>query len=233
MQTTINQRFKLICDNLFNGNISEMSRQCNINRGTLRDIIGDRQSEPRHDAILNVVESPYNISAKWLVSGDGNMIEDALSAECHNIENEKLISIDECGDIKGAPYFDVDFIGGFNIMFNEQRTTPAYYIDYKPYNKEGVMWVNLTGKSMEPELNHGDLIAIKEATTPIEYLPYGEVYAIVTDDFRTVKRLSRSDKEGFVRLVPANKSEEYAPQDIPVNLIRKVFYVLGSIKNLT
>lgn len=40
---------------------------------------------------------------------------------------------------------------------------------------------------MEPELNNGDFIAMKEMTDPIEYLPYGEIYGIVTNSYRTVK----------------------------------------------
>lgn len=220
MQTSINQRFKLICDNLFNGNISEMSRQCNINRGTLRDIIGDRQSEPRHEAIRNVVESPFDISSEWLVTGKGEML----------ISNQETISI--CNIKNGNPYYAIDFIGGFSTLFNDQTTIPAYYIDYKPFNEKNVIYVNLTGDSMKPELNHGDIIALKEATSPIEYLPYGEIYAIVTDDFRTVKRIGRSEKEGYIRLIPTNKQDGYENQDIPINIIRKIYHVLGSIKNL-
>ncbi len=85
---------------------------------------------------------------------------------------------------------------------------------------------------MEPELNNGDFIAMKEMTDPIEYLPYGEIYGIVTDSYRTVKRIRMSKKKGFVRLIPTNKSPEYGEQEIPVSMIRKVFAVLGSMHRL-
>lgn len=51
------------------------------------------------------------------------------------------------------------------------------------------MWCNLTGHSMEPEISNGDVIALKEVKSPIEYLPAGEIYGIITDDYRTVKRI--------------------------------------------
>lgn len=135
-------------------------------------------------------------------------------------------------EYKGAPYYNVDFIGGFDLVLNDQTRNPDYYIDFAPYNKEGVIWCNITGHSMEPELNNGDFIAMKEMHDPIEYLPYGEIYGIVTDSYRTVKRIRMADRNGFVRLIPTNKSPEYGEQEIPVKMIRKVYAVLGSMHRL-
>lgn len=135
-------------------------------------------------------------------------------------------------EYKGAPYYNVDFIGGFDLVLNDQTNNPDYYINFPPYNKEGVVWCNITGHSMEPELNNGDFIALKEMTDPIEYLPYGEIYGIITDNYRTVKRIRMSERKGFVRLIPTNKSPEYGEQEIPINMIRKVFAVLGSMHRL-
>ena len=131
-------------------------------------------------------------------------------------------------DCKGSPYYNVDFIGGFDLLINDQSINPEFFIDYPPYNKEGVLWVNLTGHSMEPELSNGDVIALKLMNTSIEYLPRNEIYAIVTDDFRTVKRIELSDRTGYVRLIPSNP--DYQSQEIPVSMITKVYAVLGSIR---
>lgn len=162
------------------------------------------------------------INADWLLTGKGNMLK-----------NESLPVLPEINyEYKGAPYYNVDFIGGFDIVLNDQSRNPDYYINFEPYNKEGVIWCNITGHSMEPELNNGDFIAMKEMTSPIEYLPAGEIYGIITDDYRTVKRMRMSDKEGFVRLIPTNKNPEYGEQEIPIKMIRKVYAVLGSMHRL-
>lgn len=162
-----------------------------------------------------------SINADWLLTGIGSMLRE---------EREEKPTINY--EYKGAPYYNVDFIGGFDIVLNDQTLNPDYYINFEPYNKDGAIWCNLTGHSMEPELSNGDFIAMKEMTTPISYLPFGEIYGIVTDDYRTIKRMSKSDKEGFIRLIPTNKSPEYCEQDIPVAMIRKVFAVLGSMHRL-
>lgn len=164
----------------------------------------------------------YNINSYWLLTGEGNM----LRAESE--KEEKLPSVNQT--YEGAPYFNVDFIGGFDVIVNDQTRNPDFYINYPPYNQEGVVWCNLTGHSMEPEISNGDIIALREVTTPIQYLPAGEIYGIVTEEYRTVKRIRLSQKEGFVRLIPSNKSEEFCEQEIPISMILKVYAVLGSIR---
>ena len=86
---------------------------------------------------------------------------------------------------------------------------------------------------MEPLISSGDIIALKEMKDWRDFLLFGEVYGIITDDMRTVKTVTKSQKgEDFLQLVPENKAEEYQPQDIPIKLIRKVFKVLGCMKKL-
>lgn len=129
----------------------------------------------------------------------------------------------------GVPYYNVDFIGGFDIILNDQTTTPEYLIDFKEYNK-ATCWCNITGHSMEPEINHGDIIALKEITD-FSFLPYGEVYAIITTNgMRTVKRIGPASSPENYSLIPTNKSPEYGVQEIPKNYIYRVYQVLGSVK---
>ena len=170
-------------------------------------------------SIAKILVTYPDLNPDWLLTGKGSMLREQQESNVPVVNYEH----------KGAPYYDIDFIGGFDDVFNDQTTHPAYCIDFAPYNKEWVMWCNLTGHSMEPELNNGDVIAIREMKTPIEYLPLGEIYAFVTDEYRTVKRLARSSREGFIKLVPSNKSHEYSEQEIPVSMVRKVFVVLGCI----
>lgn len=165
-----------------------------------------------------------DINFDWLLTGEGTMFR----SEQKKAKMLETPSINQ--DYSGAPYYNVDFIGGFDLMINDQTINPDYYINYRPFNKEGILWCNLTGHSMEPELLSGDIIALKELNTPIQYLPAGEIYGIVTEEFRTVKRIRLSQREGYVRLIPSNKSEEYGEQEIPIAMILKVYAVLGSIR---
>ena len=216
----IGSRFKEISDKLFGGDLNRMAMATYIRASDLRKIICDND-EPAYADVLRVAQmtSPNKINIDWLITGQGEMLKSDKPTAIVNYEH------------RGAPYYNVDFIGGFDLVMNDQTANPDYYIDFPPYNKQGVVWCNVTGHSMEPEIYHGDMIALKDTNeTNPNYLPFGEVYALVTDNYRTIKRLSKSDKEGFIRLVPTNPAPEYASQDIPVSHIRKIYQVLVSVK---
>lgn len=196
----------------------EFYKLSGVTRGILQQNNGISE-----DNIARFLAYAKDVNTEWLLTGNGPMFKTEES-------DPSTPSINY--DRTGAPYYNVDFIGGFDAVLNDQTATPAYFIDFAPFNKPGVVWCNITGHSMEPELNNGDIIAMREVTSPIEYLPAGEIYGIVTDEYRTVKRLRMSQRQGFVRLIPTNKSPEYAEQEIPVTMIRKVFAVLGSVHRL-
>lgn len=143
------------------------------------------------------------------------------------LENTPTISYSH-----GKPYYNVDFLGGFDIIINDQTINPEYLIDFKKY-EDADCWCNISGQSMEPLISNGDIIALKQLHDWREFLLYGEVYGIVTKDMRTVKLVTKSPKgDDYLHLVPVNKSEEYQPQDIPVKLITHLFKVLGCMKKL-
>ena len=126
----------------------------------------------------------------------------------------------------GIPYFNVDFEMGFDMMVNDQTSTPDYMIDFAPYNKCDC-WCNARGDSMHPTISNGDIIAIKEIRDPRTCLINGEIYAIVTtNDLRTIKRIK--DNGDTITLIPDNKN--YPEQTISKDLILKVYKVMGNVK---
>lgn len=208
----------------------EFGNFCGISKERIEGIY--HRQEEINDKEISQIVSRLGLVPSWVTTGNGKKyidypIDSKLIREEYEKNKSKTIPIINM-EFKGSPYYNVDFIGGFDIVMNDQTINPDYYINYPPYNKEGVVWCNLTGRSMEPELSNGDIIALKPMETPIEYLPTGEIYAIITNDYRTVKRIKMSDRDGFVRLIPSNK--EYQEQEIPVSMITKVYAVLGSIR---
>ena len=114
-------------------------------------------------------------------------------------------------------------------MLNDSTIVPDYNIDFAPLNKPGVMWCNITGNSMYPKLTSGAIIAIREVVSWKDFLTFGEIYAIVTtNDLRTVKIVRKAENENNFKLVPINTAE-YDEQEIPKEMVARVFEVLGSI----
>lgn len=123
-------------------------------------------------------------------------------------------------NIQGAiPYFDEEiFTGGY--LQGEGNAICAFekVDDVKlPFLrvKEGDFAVQVHGRSMldteHPELsiNDGAIVCLRPWNE--NFIAYGERYAIATRSGFTVKYIAQSDKEGFVKCVPANKSEDFAP----------------------
>jgi phage repressor protein C with HTH and peptisase S24 domain len=171
--------------------------------------------------VLNKVMEVFpQVNKDWLMTGHGDMIKS------NNNNTEPQINF-----TKGVPYYNVDFIGGFDIVLNDQTISPEYLIDFRKYN-EATCWCNVTGHSMEPEITHGDIIALKKIEDK-SFLPLGEVYAIVTTNgMRTIKRLGPSSDPKCYTLVPTNKSPEYGIQELPKDMIEHIFQVLGCMKRL-
>ena len=55
------------------------------------------------------------------------------------IDNKKTETEPVISYTNGVPYYNVDFIGGFDIVLNDQTAKPEYLIDFKKYN-EATCW---------------------------------------------------------------------------------------------
>ena len=135
---------------------------------------------------------------------------------------------------RGAPYYDVDFIGGFDIVFSDQSIQPTYFIDFPPFNNVDC-WINVTGKSMSPLIEPGDMVALirLKDNSWKNFIVFGEIYAIVTDQFRTIKVVAKGKDDDHFNLIPHNKDSEFSEQQIPIKLITFMFQVKGSIKKFS
>ena len=194
--------------------VAEFERLCGLSNGYVRkvkDSLGKR-------GLTDILRKFPELNSDWLLTGEGDMF---LSQQSNPIINYTT----------GVPYYNVDFIGGFDLVLNDQTINPEYLIDFKLYN-EATCWCNVTGHSMEPEIAHGDMIALKKIED-LSFIPFGEVYAIVTtNEMRTIKRIGPATNPENYSLIPTNKSPEYGIQELPKRMIRHIYHVLGCMKRL-
>lgn len=171
-------------------------------------------NDPRRRIIDNIATAYPQLNMDWVLTGKGEMLNDD--------EPQPEISYTD-----GVPYYDEDFILGFDEIYPTGNENPEYLIRMPGYEK-ATMWCNASGHSMEPEISSGDIIALQRVED-ISFLPFGDVYGfITTNGMRTIKRLGRSHKEGYYRLIPTNK--EYDEQEIPITKIALVYRVMGAMK---
>ncbi len=161
------------------------------------------------------------VTADWLMNGS-----ESEKNNSQVINNNPSIN----NDNKGVPYYDIDFVGGFDLVFNNNQVNPAFYIDFLPFN-DADYWVNVSGKSMGPLIAHGDIVALKKVEDWQTFLLEGEIYAVITNNgFRTIKMIGQGNDKDHYTLIPYNKSGDYKPQQIPKTVITHIFRVKGAIK---
>ena len=210
----INARFEEIINSLYKGNKRAFAQSVGISATVVENVVGTRKGKPSYD-VLEKVCANANISAEWLLTGKGNMLntdarEASFSEQSH-----------------GVPFYDVDFCGGFDMMVNDQSAVPTGYIDFPQYNRAD-SWARITGHSMEPLISNGDIIALRKVEDWQSYLLYGEIYGIMTNEYRTVKRIRKAQDPAKVLLEPINK--DFDTIELDKRLIMGVWAVLGCAK---
>ena len=205
--------------------IGAMERTIGASKGVLSRAINNG-TDIQAKWLSIIVENYPRYSTGWLLTGAGSMLKDDLKGiQTADEANPSTLPTTSMNPSVGTPYYDVDFIGGFDEVFNSQVNIPATNIVIRGFEKAS-LWCNVTGHSMEPKINHGDIIALRQCT--LNDIQYGEIYAVVLDTIRTIKILRRSPDPGKLRFIPIN-TNDYDEQEFDKSRIINVFEVIGSI----
>ena len=171
---------------------------------------------------VNKLSEKLRVRKGWLLDGEGQMMK-APDEVLDQIPAMPTRSYDARA---GVPFFNVEFELGFDILGTDNRNTPDYMIDFKPYNTADC-WCTSKGNSMFPTISGGDIIAMKKIED-FHILMNNEIYGIVTvNGLRTIKRVK--DNGDTITLIPDNKNG-YDEQTIEKKDVMHVFQVLGCIK---
>lgn len=171
---------------------------------------------------INRISEKLRVRKGWLLDGEGQMMK-APDEVLDQIPAMPTRSYDARA---GVPFFNVEFELGFDILGTDNRSTPDYMIDFKPYNTADC-WCTSKGNSMYPTISGGDIIAMKKIED-FHILMNNEIYGIVTvNGLRTIKRVK--DNGDTITLIPDNKNG-YDEQTIEKKDVMHVFQVLGCIK---
>ena len=213
---SINERIQTIIDIQYGSNKKAFAVAVGISPTVVQNLVGKRLGKPSYDVVEKIYANA-NISAEWLLTGKGNMLKKEVTDETitPSVSYEPNV---------GQPYYDVDFLGGFNEIYNSQVTNPEHNIIVPGFDR-ATLWCNVTGHSMSPKISNGDIIALRPCT--IDDIQYGEIYAVVLDTIRTIKIIRKGSSKDLLRYVPINPN--FDEQEFEVNRIISVFQVIGSI----
>lgn len=119
------------------------------------------------ELLYSMLDAFPEISPLWLLLGEGDMLQ-------ANVEVHKV------------PYYNnLPVSAGFKDVLDCGRETPSSYISLPLRGAD--FFFPVSGNSMEPEINDGDIVGVKRVERS-EGIVHGDVYMIVTNDNRMIKR---------------------------------------------
>lgn len=190
-----------------------------------------KMGEGTRNSTIDKISVKYpDLNIVWLKTGVGNML---LSDE----RNEKTITVNQTAispnNRKGALIYDIDATCGSNgrdIEFTDEKVIGS--IDAPEINPESKI-IFATGDSMLPLIASGDRVVIRKIES-WDYFNYGQVYLIITNEYRLIKRVRRHPKDAENLILLRSENPNYDDIDLPKREIIHLFIVenILSIKNI-
>ena len=216
----VQERIRKIADELFNGNISAFCRAIDVKQPTMNTILGERKSKPSYDVLLNIVNAKaLNISAEWLLNGEGDMLTQKKEAP-------KTSSADTTKKNGYITYLlPMSAMGGSLTGFAEPGVllqtceavvSPIENVDFA---------ITVYGDSMAPEYPSGSRILIKKIN-PNLFIDWGKVYVLDTPNGVIVKEVHESNREGYVSCHSINPDPKFKPFDVLMDEVFGMYRVL-------
>jgi SOS-response transcriptional repressor LexA len=157
-----------------------------------------------------------DISRAWLLTGEGEM---ELAPSPPMEPPPEAVEVVE----HGTPVYDIDATCGDlsrPITFTDEHIIGHVNL---PNVSPNAMIIRANGDSMEPHIHDGDWIAVREVAN-LNVLYYGQVYLVITNEYRLLKYLRRDeDEQHYVILRSDNKN--YDDIRLPKADIRHLFIV--------
>lgn len=190
-------------------------------------------SQPGGEMLVKVLTLYPELSADWLLTGEGEMLKQAEQGrvtEPTPIHQPR--SIEKKEDMQVVYLYNFEASAGLKSLFDNNRHNIIDTIQIPNLPKcDGA--IHIVGDSMYPLLKSGDIILYKQMPLDINNLLYGEMYllsySIEDDDYIVVKYIRKSKKgESYITL--GSENPEHAPRDIDFRRINALALVKASIR---
>lgn len=190
---------------------------------------------PISDSLINKIVVELGVSKEWLCTGNGLMYG-PVQTEKTGGDNDRhphirtltLPSGAIVPEIRnGAKVYGLDVTAG-NLgrerMFTDDLVIGSIDV---PFINPDCSIVKVSGDSMKPVINNGDMIAIREIKNP-SLIFWGQIYVVLLEDYRMVKYVRKHENPDRVILRSENK--EYDDIEIEKRDICDLFIVENIIR---
>lgn len=181
---------------------------------------GSAKKTPVNSLFLENLLTKYpDLSADWLLTGEGPMFRSDLPAAHPATESGAGIPLIPIEAVAGLPTDD---------PVGTRFIDCAHYIipDFANLNVEYM--IRVSGSSMYPKYSNGDILACRRVHDVL-FFQWGKIYVIDSSQGALVKRVFQDEDPDRILLVSDNR-ENYPPFSIPKSDIRSLSIVVGVIR---
>lgn len=158
------------------------------------------------------------INPSWLLTGKGKMLlsEENQISLVGSFEEDHVITI---------PLYNAEASAGIGAL----QLSNEYVIDnlQVPFARENDIALTIVGDSMTPAMQSGDIAVVRDMPNWREYLDYGNIFIVVTDNEVYCKTVSKSTEKDIFTLKSYNTN--YGDFEIPKKYISEIYKVIGII----
>ena len=178
--------------------------------GLANGLVG-KTKNPSLETVLKVMKRFPDISAHWLLSGEGEMVGESIIP----IATEEKPTEEE----RGVPFLDGErIVAGPPSGYGMDLETTGY-VNFPGLNKDmGEFAVRAKGRSMvdheHPERSIPDGAIVLLSTRFGLNIEWGETFCVATRDGYVIKRLLQGHDENHIKCVSNNEKEGYLPYEI-------------------
>lgn len=172
---------------------------------------------------FNIQDFFLNKLSGFLADKIKNKMESSVSGFSSELERNYTVKK------QGIPYYDFEASGGPVEMFNDHQEIPSQYIVI-PGMEDCNVALNVWGDSMYPHFTAGD-IAVCRKVNDKSLILFGEIYLVITAEFRTIKYLQKHEDRDYVTLRSSNRQNDDV--EIRKDQILHLYMVKGKIQRKT
>ena len=201
--------------------IAEFERKNSLSNGYLKKML-QRKADIGESILNSILENSPDISAEWLLTGNGSMLKSEIK------EAGEVVKVN-ADEQQAIPLVNVNAVAGFgndNFAIAREDVKDYYVIPKFRHCKVDFM-IELSGNSMYPQYNSGDVVActvIKES----RFIQWNRVHIIATKEQGIMCKRIQQGTEGHIKAVSVNP--DYPPFEVPVSEITGLALVCGVIR---